>query len=129
MLLRDKVVLITGAARGIGRVAALVMADEGADVAVADILPEVEAVAEEVRRRGTRSVAAVFDIADPSQVHEKCQEDRAGIGPHPHPRKQRGDRQQYCTDEQDDSRGVESRDFGEPVGSIQYDQRSHRADD
>lgn len=70
MLLRDKVVLITGAARGIGRVAALVMADEGADVAVTDILPEVESVAEEVKRRGSNSVAAVFDITDPFQAHE-----------------------------------------------------------
>ncbi len=70
MLLRDKIVLITGAARGIGRVAALVMAGEGADVAVADILPEVEAAAEEVKRLGVRSAAAVFNIADPSQVHE-----------------------------------------------------------
>jgi NAD(P)-dependent dehydrogenase (short-subunit alcohol dehydrogenase family) len=73
MLLHGKVVLITGAARGIGRVAALVMADEGADVAVADILPEVEAAAEEVKRRGSRSIAAVFDIADPSQVNEGVQ--------------------------------------------------------
>jgi NAD(P)-dependent dehydrogenase (short-subunit alcohol dehydrogenase family) len=70
MLLRDKIVLITGAARGIGRVAALVMAGEGADVAVADILPEVEAAAEEVKRLGVRSAAAVFNIADHSQAHE-----------------------------------------------------------
>jgi len=70
MLLHGKVVLITGAARGIGRVAALVMADEGADVAVSDILPEVETAAEQVRGRGSRSIAAVFDIADPAQVHE-----------------------------------------------------------
>ena len=70
MLLRGKVVLITGAARGIGRVAAIVMADEGADVAVADVLPEVEATAQQVIGRGSRSIAAVFDIADPSQVQE-----------------------------------------------------------
>lgn len=41
MLLKDKVVLITDSARGIGRVSALVMADDGAHVAVVDILSEV----------------------------------------------------------------------------------------
>lgn len=69
-LLCGKVVLITGAARGIGRVAAVAMADEGADVAVADILPEVEAVAGQVIDRGSRAIAAVFDIADPSGARE-----------------------------------------------------------
>lgn len=81
MLLRGKVVLITGAARGIGRVAALVMADEGADVAVVDILPEVESAAEEVKRRGTHSVAAVFDITDPHQVHEGVEKIVRELGP------------------------------------------------
>jgi len=73
MLLDGKVVLITGAARGIGRAMALVIASEGADVAVTDILPEVKETARQVRSSGRRSVAAAFDIADPSQVHESVQ--------------------------------------------------------
>ncbi len=48
MLLEGKVVLITGAARGIGRASAMVLAEEGADVGVADILPEVENTADEI---------------------------------------------------------------------------------
>ena len=128
MLLRGKVVLITGAARGIGRVAALVMADEGADVAVADISPAVEATAEEVKQRGTRSVAAVFDIADPSQVHEGVEKivqelgdvnilvNNAGIV-------NNIARMTKMTHE------AWSREISvEPLGGIQYDQRSHRAD-
>ena len=70
MLVEGKVVLITGAARGIGRATALLMAAEGADVAVADILPEVQTTAEDVKRTGRRTVAAVFDIADPVQVRD-----------------------------------------------------------
>jgi NAD(P)-dependent dehydrogenase (short-subunit alcohol dehydrogenase family) len=72
MLLDGKTVLITGAARGIGRATALRLADEGANVAVVDILPQVEATAEAIKQRGRLSVWAVFDISDPDQV-------RAGI--------------------------------------------------
>ena len=48
MLLEGKVVLVTGAARGIGRATALIMANDGADVGVVDILPEVENTALEI---------------------------------------------------------------------------------
>ena len=73
MLLKDKVVLITGAARGIGRATALIMADEGADVGVVDILPEVEATAQEIQKKGRRSIAETFDISQPNQAHRGVQ--------------------------------------------------------
>ena len=73
MLLKDKVVLITGTARGIGRATARIMADEGADVGLVDILPEVENTALEIQKRGRRSVAVMFDISDPGQVHDGVQ--------------------------------------------------------
>ena len=46
----------------------MVLPEEGADVALVDILPEVEDVAVEIEKKGRCSVAAVFDIADPEQV-------------------------------------------------------------
>lgn len=80
MLLEEKVVLITGAARGIGKASALVMAREGASVGVVDILPEVEETAREISRLGRRSAFVVFDISDPAQVGEGVQKIRDELG-------------------------------------------------
>lgn len=68
MLLKGKTALITGAARGIGRASAVVLAREGADVGVADILPEVKSTAMEVEKIGQDSAFAIFDISDPAEV-------------------------------------------------------------
>ena len=65
MRFQDKVVLVTGGGRGIGRAAALHFAREGADVAVADIRTgAAEAVAAEVRNLGRAAKAIVADVAD-----------------------------------------------------------------
>jgi len=81
MLLTGRVALVTGAARGIGRATALVLAEEGADVGVVDVLPEVEATAEAIRTAGRRSAAAVFDIADPAEVREGVESLVQALGP------------------------------------------------
>jgi len=59
--LAGKTALITGAARGIGRATALLFAREEAAVAVADVVQDGEAVAQEIIRQGGR---AIFEHAD-----------------------------------------------------------------
>lgn len=72
--LKDKVALITGAARGIGRGIALCMAEEGADVALNDLPPEtpgcvdVRSTAAEVEALGRRALALYGDVADRNAV-------------------------------------------------------------
>lgn len=80
VLLKGKTALITGAARGIGKAAALVLAEEGAAVGVADILPEVENTAQEIREMGGRSESAIFDVADPEQIHDGVEKIRQALG-------------------------------------------------
>ncbi len=80
MLLAGKIALITGAARGIGRAAALRLADAGADVAVTDVQSDVEETAARIRERGRRAAAAVFDVADPAQVDAGVRQLRTALG-------------------------------------------------
>ena len=57
------VTVVTGGARGIGRGICKVMAENGADVIVADINQEVaETTASELRRMGINSVALQIDV-------------------------------------------------------------------
>lgn len=64
MNLKDKVVLITGAGKGAGRVLALAFAERGAIVAANDISPvNVEQVIAEIASRGGRAKAYIEDVA------------------------------------------------------------------
>jgi NAD(P)-dependent dehydrogenase (short-subunit alcohol dehydrogenase family) len=68
--LKGKIALVTGAARGIGRGIAEVLAEEGADVAVndADNMRQAEGVAELLRSQGTRALAVRADVARRDEV-------------------------------------------------------------
>jgi NAD(P)-dependent dehydrogenase (short-subunit alcohol dehydrogenase family) len=67
--LQGKVAIVTGAAHGIGRASALIMAREGAKVCVADINGTgAESVSQEIRAAGTAALHFKVDIGDESQV-------------------------------------------------------------
>ncbi len=69
--LRDRSALVTGGARGIGKVIALLFADLGADVAVVDVNGTgAEATARDVAQRGARSLAIEADVVDRAQVDD-----------------------------------------------------------
>src|SRR5688572_19241372 len=67
--LTGRVALVTGGSGGIGRVAALELAREGADVAVQYHRSEegAKAVVEGVRSMGRKAVAVHADVSDPRE--------------------------------------------------------------
>ena len=67
--LTDKVAIVTGAGRGVGKGIALAFAEAGADLVCSSrTLEQLEATAEEVRKRGRRAVVFPADVRDAGQV-------------------------------------------------------------
>ena len=67
MDLANRVAIVTGSARGIGRAIALKLAEAGATVVVSDIA-EAEPVAEEIRAMNRKSLAVSADVSSSSDV-------------------------------------------------------------
>jgi NAD(P)-dependent dehydrogenase (short-subunit alcohol dehydrogenase family) len=82
--LQDRVAIVTGARRGIGKAIALTFARAGADVAVCDYViegGELEAVAEEIRAIGRRSLAHQTDVSRKSEVDSFVKAVENELGP------------------------------------------------
>ncbi|MFH1414007.1 MAG: 3-oxoacyl-[acyl-carrier-protein] reductase [Candidatus Omnitrophota bacterium] len=71
MHLKDKVALVTGGARGIGRAIAMRFAKEGADVVIADVnIDQATKTALEIEALGRKSMAIIMDVTDFGKVEE-----------------------------------------------------------
>jgi NAD(P)-dependent dehydrogenase (short-subunit alcohol dehydrogenase family) len=69
MTLEGKTAVVTGGAHGLGRAIALRLADDGADVMVADLLGgDAETVADEVSALGRRAASFEVDVSDAGAV-------------------------------------------------------------
>lgn len=75
-MLQDKVAIVTGASRGIGRAIALELAEQGADVVVnyANNTEKAERVAQEIEAVGRKSISLKADIRDEKQMKEMIKE-------------------------------------------------------
>ena len=83
MKLKDKIALITGASRGIGRGIAEVFAEEGADVAVNYVANarEAEETARIVRDKGRRAISVKGDVAKRADVESMFDRTEKELGP------------------------------------------------
>jgi 3-oxoacyl-[acyl-carrier protein] reductase len=82
--LKGKTVLVTGASRNMGRMAALMFAREGANLALCTSakMKELNEVAEEARKSGALVVAEKCDVTDPASVESfvtKAQQKFGGV--------------------------------------------------
>jgi len=82
MGLRGRNVLITGASRNMGRIAAIEFAREGANLAICTSakMKELNTVADELRALGAKVVAEKCDVADPAAVASFVAKARGELG-------------------------------------------------
>ena len=82
--LENKVAVVTGGRRGIGRAIALTFAEAGADVAICDTIVEdgeLEGVAREIEKLRRRSLAARTDVTQKLEVDNLVQRVENELGP------------------------------------------------
>lgn len=81
MRLKDRVAVITGAARGIGKAIAFAFSREGAKVALVDVeRPRLEASREEIEKKGGKAIALTCDITKSSDVQGMVDEVKRAFG-------------------------------------------------
>lgn len=67
MKLKDRVAIVTGGARGIGKACAMALAREGADICITDIIPMEETVAE-IKALGREAIGIKTDVSSKQSV-------------------------------------------------------------
>jgi NAD(P)-dependent dehydrogenase (short-subunit alcohol dehydrogenase family) len=72
--LENRVAIVTGAARGIGKGIAGALAAQGATVALWDILDLVEETAKNIKSLGHEAAAFKVDVSDPASVNQIARE-------------------------------------------------------
>ena len=81
MKLNDRVAIVTGAARGIGKAIALVFFREGAKVALVDVEGErVKILQEEIRRGGGQAIAVPCDVSKTTEVKKMVDQVQRAFG-------------------------------------------------
>lgn len=82
--IKDKVALITGGARGLGKKTALTLAEEGCKIAIFDLVMEGDLGAlktqEEIKKLGVEAKAYLADITDVNRVGEAIKEVNQNLG-------------------------------------------------
>ncbi|MCG6856803.1 MAG: SDR family oxidoreductase [Salaquimonas sp.] len=79
--LDGKIALVTGSGQGMGRAHALLMAERGADIVVADLNGEnAEDTAAQVRKLGRRAHVEAIDMADALAVQKMVENAAAALG-------------------------------------------------
>lgn len=79
--LENKVAIVTGAGRGIGKAIALALAEAGADIAAAArTVEQIEQTAEEIRKLGRRALAVPADVTKRDQVQNVVEQTGSQFG-------------------------------------------------
>ena len=80
-LLDNKVAIVTGGARGLGKAYSLRMAEEGAKIVVSDILMEdAEATAKEIKAKGGQAIAVKADVTSEAETKKMAEETIKAFG-------------------------------------------------